>query len=179
MSRAIRSKPRRAGLDIEQVNQQSLRLTRLTMFGVFRWRCTGVVGPDLGGLLPTTSPSTNTPPAAARTLTTAAISLNNLLGALLIIAITVAARNLPGLLEVMVLSKLRLAQGSAYATTTLLSYALAGFGIVATLSTLGVSWDKLQWLVAALGGPGFRPAGDLRQLHFRPDHPLRAPGADR
>src|SRR3546814_7568519 len=33
-------------------------------------------------------------------------------------------------------------------TTTLLSYALAGFGIVTTLSTLGVSWDKLQWLVA-------------------------------
>ncbi len=66
------------------------------------------------------------------------------------------ARNLPGLLEVMVLSKLRLAQGSAYATTTLLSYALAGFGIVATLSTLGVSWDKLQWLVAALSvGLGF------------------------
>mgnify|MGYP002712216316 CR=1 FL=1 len=39
---------------------------------------------------------------------------------------------------------------------TLLSYALAGFGIVATLSTLGVSWDKLQWLVAALSvGLGF------------------------
>ena len=65
---------------------------------------------------------------SGETLTTAAISLNNLLGALLIVAITVAlARNLPGLLEVMVLSKLRLAQGSAYATTTLLSYALAGF----------------------------------------------------
>jgi potassium efflux system protein len=90
-------------------------------------------------------------------ITTTAISLNNLLGALLIIAVTVAlARNLPGLLEVLVLSKLRLAQGSAYATTTLLSYALAGIGIVSTLSTLGVSWDKLQWLVAALSvGLGF------------------------
>ena len=75
----------------------------------------------------------------------------------MIVAITFAvARNLPGLLEVLVLSKMHLAQGSAYATTTLLSYLLAGIGIVSTLSTLGVSWDKLQWLVAALSvGLGF------------------------
>jgi len=146
------------GLDIEQVNQQSLRLTRLTMFGVFLvalyWVWSDLISVvsylDNITLYEYTSGSGDT-------LTTAAISLNNLLGALLIIAVTVAlARNLPGLLEVMVLSKLRLAQGSAYATTTLLSYALAGFGIVATLSTLGVSWDKLQWLVAALSvGLGF------------------------
>ncbi|MDH0212126.1 mechanosensitive channel MscK [Stutzerimonas stutzeri] len=146
------------GLDIEQVNQQSLRLTRMTMFGVFLvalyWVWSDLISVvsylDNITLYEYTSGS-------GETLTTAAISLNNLLGALLIIAVTVAlARNLPGLLEVMVLSKLRLAQGSAYATTTLLSYALAGFGIVATLSTLGVSWDKLQWLVAALSvGLGF------------------------
>lgn len=146
------------GLDIEQVNQQSLRLTRMAMFGLFLvalyWVWSDLISVvsylDNITLYEYTSGS-------GETLTTSAISLNNLLGALLIIAITAAlARNLPGLLEVMVLSKLRLAQGSAYATTTLLSYALAGFGIVATLSTLGVSWDKLQWLVAALSvGLGF------------------------
>ncbi|ESQ99413.1 potassium transporter KefA [Stutzerimonas chloritidismutans AW-1] len=146
------------GLDIEQVNQQSLRLTRLTMFGVFLvalyW-----VWSDLISVVSYLDNITlyEYTTGSGDALTTAAISLNNLLGALLIVAITVAlARNLPGLLEVMVLSKLRLAQGSAYATTTLLSYALAGFGIVTTLSTLGVSWDKLQWLVAALSvGLGF------------------------
>ncbi|MDO8698028.1 MAG: mechanosensitive ion channel, partial [Pseudomonas sp.] len=85
------------------------------------------------------------------------ISLSDLLGALVIIVISAAlARNLPGLLEVLVLSRLNLGQGSAYATTTLLSYAIAALGFVATLSTLGVSWDKLQWLVAALSlGIGF------------------------
>jgi potassium efflux system protein len=85
------------------------------------------------------------------------ISLGDLLGALVIVGITFAlARNLPGLLEVLVLSKLNLAQGSAYATTTLLSYIIVGVGFVSTLSTLGVSWDKLQWLVAALSvGLGF------------------------
>src|SRR5690606_32063139 len=85
------------------------------------------------------------------------ISLLDLLGALLIIALTlVLARNLPGLLEMAILSRLNLAQGSAYATTTLLSYVIVGVGLVTTLSTLGVSWDKLQWLVAALSvGIGF------------------------
>jgi potassium efflux system protein len=80
-----------------------------------------------------------------------------MIGALIIICITfVLASNLPGLLEVLVLSRLSLAQGSAYATTTLLSYTIAGVGFVSTLSALGVSWDKLQWLVAALSvGLGF------------------------
>ncbi|WP_156088977.1 hypothetical protein, partial [Pseudomonas viridiflava] len=46
------------------------------------------------------------------------ISLGDFIGAVVIIAITfVLAGNLPGLLEVLVLSRLNLAQGSAYATT--------------------------------------------------------------
>jgi potassium efflux system protein len=85
------------------------------------------------------------------------ISLADLLGALVIAAIAfMLATNLPGLLEVLVLSRLQLAQGSAYAITTLLSYVIVGVGIASTLGTLGVSWDKLQWLVAALSvGLGF------------------------
>jgi potassium efflux system protein len=147
-----------AGLDIEQVNQQSLRLTRLAMFGLFF----AVLYWVWADLISVVSYLDNVVlyefvSGAGDAVTTNAITLNNLLGALLIVAITVAvARNLPGLLEVLVLSKLHLAQGSAYATTTLLSYVLAGIGFVSTLSTLGVSWDKLQWLVAALSvGLGF------------------------
>jgi potassium efflux system protein len=45
--------------------------------------------------------------------------------------------NLPGLLEVLVLSKLNLAQGSAYATTTLLSYTIVGVGFVSTCRPSG------------------------------------------
>ncbi|MBU3059894.1 mechanosensitive channel MscK [Pseudomonas indica] len=145
-------------LDIEQVNQQSLRLIRLTLFGLFLgtlyWVWSDLISVfsylDNIVLYEFTSGSGDA-------VSSTPISLRDLLGALLIIGITIAlARNLPGLLEVLVLSRLRLAQGSAYATTTLLSYALAGIGIVATLSTLGVSWDKLQWLVAALSvGLGF------------------------
>ncbi len=146
------------GLAIEQVNQQSLRLTRLAMFGLFflvlYWVWADLISVvsylDNVTLYEFTSGS-------GETVTTSAITLNNLLGALATVVITIAlARNLPGLLEVLVLSRMRLAQGSAYATGTLLSYTLVGIGIVTTLSTLGVSWDKLQWLVAALSvGLGF------------------------
>src|SRR5690606_37423293 len=91
------------------------------------------------------------------TATLMPISLLDLLGSLIILGLTIAlASNLPGLLEVLVLSRQQLAQGSAYATTTLLTYVISGAGFVATLGALGVSWDKLQWLVAALSvGIGF------------------------
>jgi len=145
-------------LDIEQVNQQSLRLIRLALLGGFiaglYW-----VWSDLISVFAYLNnfvlyEYTSGTGAAASMVP---ISLGDLLGALVIVGITFAlAGNLPGLLEVLVLSRLNLAQGSAYATTTLLSYTIVGIGIVSTLSTLGVSWDKLQWLVAALSvGLGF------------------------
>lgn len=145
-------------LDIEQVNQQSLRLIRLALLGTFiaglYW-----VWADLISVftyldnISLYEYSSGTGDAA----TLVPISLSDVLGALIIVGITIAlARNLPGLLEVLVLSRLSLAQGSAYATTTLLSYLIVAIGFVTTLSTLGVSWDKLQWLVAALSvGLGF------------------------
>ncbi|WP_052080984.1 mechanosensitive channel MscK [Pseudomonas sp. ML96] len=146
------------GLDIDQINQQSLRLIRLALLGGFL-ACMYLVWADLISVFAYLDQITLYQYAAGTgaTATQIPISLLDVLGALIIAGITIAlARNLPGLLEVLVLSKLRLAQGSAYATTTLLSYAIAGIGFVTALSTLGVSWDKLQWLVAALSvGIGF------------------------
>ncbi|WP_433885906.1 mechanosensitive channel MscK [Pseudomonas vranovensis] len=145
-------------LDIEQVNQQSLRLIRLALLGGFiaalYWVWSDLISVfaylDNITLYEYTS-------GTGASMSMVPISLRDLLGALVIIGITIAlAGNLPGLLEVLVLSRLNLAQGSAYATTTLLSYVIAGVGFVSTLSALGVSWDKLQWLVAALSvGLGF------------------------
>ncbi|MGE8496615.1 MAG: mechanosensitive channel MscK [Pseudomonas sp.] len=145
-------------LDIEQVNQQSLRLIRLALFGVFI-ACMYLVWADLISVFAYLDDITLYQYAAGtgNAATQLPISLLDFIGALIIAGITIVlARNLPGLLEVLVLSRLSLAQGSAYATTTLLSYAIAGIGFVSALSTLGVSWDKLQWLVAALSvGIGF------------------------
>jgi potassium-dependent mechanosensitive channel len=145
-------------LDIEQINQQSLRLIRLVLLGTFLvglyW-----VWADLISVFAYLDNITlyEYSSGSGDAANLVPISLSDVLGALIIVGITVAlARNLPGLLEVLVLSRLKLAQGSAYATTTLLSYLLVAIGFVVTLSTLGVSWDKLQWLVAALSvGLGF------------------------
>jgi len=145
-------------LDIEQVNQQSLRLIRLALLagfiGALYWVWSDLI--TVFSYLDNITLYEYTSGTGA-TMSMVPISLGDVIGALIIICITfVLAGNLPGLLEVLVLSRLNLAQGSAYATTTLLSYTIAGVGFVATLSTLGVSWDKLQWLVAALSvGLGF------------------------
>ncbi len=145
-------------LDIEQVNEQSMRLIRLALLGGFiaalYWVWADLI--TVFSYLDNITLYEYTSGTGAN-MSMVPISIGDMLGALIIIGITFAlARNLPGLLEVLVLSKLDLAQGSAYATTTLLSYVIAGVGFVSTLSTLGVSWDKLQWLVAALSvGLGF------------------------
>ena len=145
-------------LDIEQVNQQSLRLIRLALLagfiGVLYWVWSDLI--SVFSYLDNITLYEYTSGTGAN-MSMVPISFGDLIGALVIIGISIAlARNLPGLLEVLVLSRLDLGQGSAYATTTLLTYVIIGVGFVSTLSTLGVSWDKLQWLVAALSvGLGF------------------------
>ena len=145
-------------LDIEQVNQQSLRLIRLALLAGFigglYWVWADLI--SVFSYLDNITLYEYTSGTGAN-MSMVPISIGDVIGALVIIGISIAlARNLPGLLEVLVLSRLELGQGSAYATTTLLTYVIIGVGFVATLSTLGVSWDKLQWLVAALSvGLGF------------------------
>ncbi len=145
-------------LALEQISQQSLRLTKvglvLIFTGAFYWLWSDLVavfayldsitlwyhsvGGDGSGLLEP-------------------VSLRDLLMALLFALVAyLMTRNLPGLLEVLVLSRLQLSQGSSYAITTMLSYIITSAGLIASLSAIGMAWDKLQWLVAALSvGLGF------------------------
>jgi potassium-dependent mechanosensitive channel len=65
-------------------------------------------------------------------------------------------RNLPGLLEILVLERMNLPQGERYAINTVLRYVLIIIGLTWALGELGLSWSRLQWLVAAVGlGLGF------------------------
>ncbi len=146
-------------LDMNQVNQQSLRLSRLILvlgLGLLLY----LVWADLLavlGYLDRVAPWAADASAPGEGGVASGASVMDIVIALVIVVLTMMlARNLPGLLEVMVLSKLTLKQGSAYAITSLLSYVIVGGGLVMALGTLGVTWDKLQWLVAALGvGLGF------------------------
>ena len=85
------------------------------------------------------------------------VTLEDLLLSLLFgLATILAARNLPGTLEVALLSRMKLAPGTGYAITTLVTYVIIIVGVVVTFGALGAQWSKLQWLVAALGvGLGF------------------------
>ncbi len=85
------------------------------------------------------------------------ITLADALLAVLVAAGTVlAARDLPGTLEVTILSRLNLEPGTGYAIKTLTTYILVIVGAITCLAVTGVQWSKLQWLIAALGvGLGF------------------------
>lgn len=88
---------------------------------------------------------------------TESITLFNLLVALVIVGITyVLVRNISGILEVLLFSRLQLSQGTPYTITTLLTYVIVAVGGAWAFATLGMSWSKLQWLFAALSvGLGF------------------------
>ncbi len=72
------------------------------------------------------------------------------------IATFVLAKQLPAVLEIILLQSTGMASSSRYTVTTLTTYVIVTFGVVLVFNTLGADWSKLQWLVAALGvGIGF------------------------
>lgn len=87
----------------------------------------------------------------------AVVTLGNLLSSLVIAVLTViAARNLPGFLEVTLLQRLRIDHGIRYAVSSIGRYLILGIGLMAAFNHIGADWSQLKWLVAALGvGLGF------------------------
>ncbi len=85
------------------------------------------------------------------------ISLFSLLVSLTALGVTaIAARNLPGFLEISLLQRLKLDPGTRYAIRTISNYVIVGVGLIYSFSLLGIGWSSIQWLVAALSvGLGF------------------------
>lgn len=68
----------------------------------------------------------------------------------------IAAKNLPALLEIILLRHSQITPGARYTIITLTSYSITTFAVLLVFGTLGLTWSQLQWLVAALGvGIGF------------------------
>lgn len=88
---------------------------------------------------------------------TGVVTLLSLLTATGVAALTAfASRNLPGLLEVVILQRLEMDAGARFAVITITRYLIVTVGAVVALNLLGLDWSKAQWLVAALGvGIGF------------------------
>jgi potassium efflux system protein len=85
------------------------------------------------------------------------VTLGSLATALVIVALTViVTRNVPGLLEIVILRRLPLDRGVRFAIITLFRYTLAVVGTVLAFSEIGIGWSKVQWLIAAMTvGLGF------------------------
>ncbi|MFT7460466.1 MAG: small-conductance mechanosensitive channel [Planctomycetota bacterium] len=85
------------------------------------------------------------------------ITLWNLLATVSVLLITyLGVKNIPGTLEVLILSRMSLAPGMSYAITSTVTYVIVLTGIIIALQLIGAQWSKLQWLIAALGvGLGF------------------------
>ena len=90
-------------------------------------------------------------------ITTKPVTLMTLIFGLIALTVTTAsARNLPGLIEISLLSHIRIDAASRYAITSVLRYAIVIGGTVLGLSFLGMRWSQLQWMAAALSvGLGF------------------------
>lgn len=68
----------------------------------------------------------------------------------------IASRNIPGLLELSVLQHLPMDDGGRNAITTLCRYALFTTGILLAANMIGIDWESVSWLLAALTvGLGF------------------------
>ncbi|MFT4767993.1 MAG: potassium efflux system protein [Glaciecola sp.] len=150
-----------AGSDMDAVASLSdaysrlLGLTRLLSLGALLWWIWAPALPALSifdSITLWTTSDASLPDGELRTIT-----LSVLLLALLIIAVTsLITRHLPPLVNVVLTEWTNVTPGSRYAAGMLMQYLILGIGFSSALVMLGFQWEKVQWLVAALGvGIGF------------------------
>ena len=78
------------------------------------------------------------------------------LAAIYAIGTVVLMKQLPAVLEIILLHSTEMTAPSRYTATTMTNYLIVTAGAILVSTTIGVEWSKLQWLVAALGvGIGF------------------------
>jgi potassium-dependent mechanosensitive channel len=69
---------------------------------------------------------------------------------------TLAGRNLPGLVEILLTRATEMDPAGRYTVATLLRYVITVVAVITVFSLLGLRWSELQWMVAALTlGLGF------------------------
>lgn len=140
-------------IDVESLSRQTLKLINAIMvvgFAVLTWMIWSDLMPaltffnniELGSYMATDA-------EGLAVLTP--ITLWNLMQAFFIgIMTALAARNLPGFLEIFVLSRMGVDPGSRYAIVTILGYIIIGIGVFMALDRLGLQWSQLKWVITGL-----------------------------
>ena len=150
--------PEEPEIDVVTVSQQTrgiLRATSFVLLVMLLWNIWSGLIPALGIFNSVVLWSSVASTSAGQVVT--AVTLGSVLLAVVLLGLTViAARNLPGFLEVVVLHRFEIDSGSRYAYVTITRYVILAVGLVLAFSKIGADWSKLQWIVAALGvGLGF------------------------
>jgi potassium efflux system protein len=85
------------------------------------------------------------------------ITVGDILRFLLVLGATIViSRNLPGLLQMVILDRLPLDRGGKYAISIVCRYVAGAIGLILACRMIGFSWNSVQWLVAAMSvGLGF------------------------
>lgn len=85
------------------------------------------------------------------------VTLLNILRSILYITLTyVLVKNIAGILEVTVFSRIKLSKGTPHTIIAILTYTITILGSILAFTAIGISWSKLQWVFTALSvGLGF------------------------
>jgi potassium efflux system protein len=145
-------------LDLDEVDQQARKLLRAVMIVVaviVGWNIWADVLPAFSFLNEVGLWTQTVMVDGVETILP--VTLADLMLAVLVIVVTaIASKNLPGLMEILILQRLTLEPGSHYAINTLIRYFVVTVGTFSVLNLIGWNWGQIQWLVAALSvGLGF------------------------
>lgn len=143
-----KSMPEKTIFEISQQTNRLINVIIAVLLVIGLWYVWRDVLPALGALGQTT---------VWGTTATKVITLGDLVMALIITIMTIiVARNVPGLLEIMILRRLPIDRGVRFAIITICRYILVIVGVVIAFTEIGIGWSKVQWLVAAMTvGLGF------------------------
>lgn len=85
------------------------------------------------------------------------VTILNLLRSLFYVGITyILVKNIAGILEVTLFSRVKFSKGTPHTLTAVLTYIIVTVGCISAFTALGISWGKIQWIFTALSvGLGF------------------------
>ncbi len=147
-------------IDLEKLDQQSGQIIKTVVvlgFAVAMWFFWQDLFPALSVFDQVELWSSSVTDATGQVVNVDRITLWNLIQSLAIAILTfIAAKNLPGLLDVFFLNRSKLERGTRYAVNSVIRYMIFIIGFVWAFSRLGLDWSQLQWIAAALSvGIGF------------------------